>query len=564
MVIPRKGSRPRPIRFFIAAAALLCALVVTPLAAQADERADDAAAMVLAVRTFADNVLTYGHDVYGPEHTPLFVDGIDIKTHEPVRWKSPDGDEWVLVDLGNQQNLFRTLCGLSGLTGDAKYKDAAKAAVRYGFDHLRDGKLMAWGGHMAYDATHDVVTFAPDKGKVHELKAHYPYYELMWEVDPAETRAVIENIWNSHILDWSKLDFNRHGTPKKIGKPWDHAYDGGPVFFWGKGLTFINAGSDLYYAAAMLSKLDGNPEPLTWAKRLAHRYVETRDPKTGIGGYQFSQCAEAWLDGVGKLRGDRAQYQYAPDFPGHRVYEGTLFMPYGNTPESRIQVCNLALADLLGQGGREFGQWAVEEMTAWGKSAYRKQDNAFIPMLTDGTSMEGYVIKKDGYYGAKDKVLTAGHGGPEEFWAYARAWQVSGDAFMWEMARNIAQANRYGDLGATGNKEPKLNMQTTCADFQTLLGFLALHEKLGGTAYLDMARAIGRNILKVRFTGGFFGVGRRRQNARFNAVEPLALLKLAATIQGRTEKVPVYPGGEGFFASAYDKQGHKYDGQVLY
>jgi len=38
-----------------------------------------------AVREFADNVLKYGRDTYGPKHTPLFVDGLNIHTHEPVK-----------------------------------------------------------------------------------------------------------------------------------------------------------------------------------------------------------------------------------------------------------------------------------------------------------------------------------------------------------------------------------------------------------------------------------------------------------------------------------------------
>jgi hypothetical protein len=38
-----------------------------------------------AVRTFADNVLKYGRDTCGPKHTPLFVDGLNIHTHEPVK-----------------------------------------------------------------------------------------------------------------------------------------------------------------------------------------------------------------------------------------------------------------------------------------------------------------------------------------------------------------------------------------------------------------------------------------------------------------------------------------------
>ncbi|MFX0201248.1 MAG: hypothetical protein ACFFCW_34455 [Candidatus Hodarchaeota archaeon] len=41
-----------------------------------------------AVRTFADNVLKYGRDTYSPKHTPLFVDGLNINTHEPVKWIS--------------------------------------------------------------------------------------------------------------------------------------------------------------------------------------------------------------------------------------------------------------------------------------------------------------------------------------------------------------------------------------------------------------------------------------------------------------------------------------------
>ncbi len=44
-----------------------------------------------AVREFADNVLKYGRDTYGPKHTPLFVDGLNIHTHEPVKWISPNG-----------------------------------------------------------------------------------------------------------------------------------------------------------------------------------------------------------------------------------------------------------------------------------------------------------------------------------------------------------------------------------------------------------------------------------------------------------------------------------------
>ena len=42
----------------------------------------------------------------------------------------------------------------------------------------------------------------------------------------------IEAFWNAHIYDWSVLDFSRHGKyDRPMGALWDHAYQGGPIFF---------------------------------------------------------------------------------------------------------------------------------------------------------------------------------------------------------------------------------------------------------------------------------------------------------------------------------------------
>ena len=494
---------------------------------------------IQAVQTFADVALKDGRDTYGPKHTPLFVDGLNFESRKPVRWKSKDGHDWVLSDLGNQQVFFRTLVGLSALTGDQKYKQAAVDATRYAFTNLIENGLLSWGGHMAYNASDDVTFYAEDKGKVHELKDHFPFYELMWEIDARTTKTLIENIWNDHILNWSNLDFNRHGAPKKMGLLWKNEYKNAPVFFYGKGLTFINAGSDLIYAAAMLSKLSGDPEPLVWAKRLAYRYVETRDPKTGIGGYQFSQMTNAWCDDAGKIVGDRAQFFYGDDFKGHQVVEGTLFPCYGNTPQVRPRICQMLLGETLGANGKEFIQWSREDLTAWGKSAYRAKDNTFIPMLTDGTSMEGYVVKKDGYFGPKGRILTAGKASAIDFWTYALGYRLTGDPFLGEMTRSIMAANTF----------------EKSANPEALFGYLELYRKTQDRAYLKSAERVGDNILAAgRYHKGW---------VKFDREEPLALLHLAAALQDRQEVVPTYNGGSGFFAAAYANQGHKYD-DLLY
>jgi pectate lyase len=522
--------------------------------------ADNEDKYLSAVQTFADNVLKYGKDTYGPKHTPLFIDGLNIHTHEPVKWKR-DGKVWILSNLASQQNLFRVLDGLTGLTNDAKYRQAAVEAIEYAFVNLRSANgLLHWGGHIAYDARADALCMEQYS---HELKCHYPYYELMWQVNPEATRQFLETFWAAHILNWSNLEMNRHGSPKKqFGNPWANEFKAEPVFFWGKGLSFLNTGSDLFYAGAMLSKLSGKAEPLIWSKRLAKRYVETRNPKTGIGGFQFNQSRTASC--APGIRGDRAQYQYGDDFLGHFVVEGTLFPCYGSTPQVKPQICQLLLGEALGDDGKKFTQWALEELTAWGKVAYRKKDNSFIPMLTDGTSMEGYVCKKDGYFGPKGRVLRAGRAGSMDFWTYALACRMTGDAFMWEMARSIASGNDLGDIGMAAEDEPRLPERTDSSAYPALLGFLELHKKTGNNAYLNMAKKIGNNIVKNYFHKGFFVRSQKHLYSKFDALEPLVLLHLYCTLKGKTATVPTVWPSSSFFHCPHDGKGRTYDNSVIY
>jgi pectate lyase len=517
-----------------------------------------------AVREFADNVLTYGRDTYGPKHTPLFVDGLNIHTHEPVKWIAPNGDRWILCNLASQQNLFRTLDGLTGITGDPKYKQAAMDAIKYAFENLRSPNgLLYWGGHIAYDVGDEKVC-ARGPSNNHELKAHFPYYELMWHVDAGATRQFIEAFWSAHILDWSNLDMNRHGhTERTLDTPWPDEYKGGDVFFWGQGLTFMSTGSDLFYSGAVLSHLSGEKRSLVWAKRLAYRYVETRNPKTGISGYQYSQLKSAFCCGP-SIRGDRAQYQFGDDFKGHFVVEGTLFPCYGSTPAVKPRICEFLLGEMLGAQGKQFTQWASEELRAWGKVAYRKEDNSFIPMLTDGTSMEGYVCKKDGYFGPKGRVLKAGRAGPLDFWTYTLAYRVTGDAFMWEMARNIAQGNKLGDIGPDPEAGSHLDKDTDCSSAYALLGFLELYKSEKNNVFLEMAQKIGDNILAARFHRGFFVPSNRHIYARFDNLEPLSLLHLDAVASTRSSSVSWVWPSSSFLACEYYGRGTAYDTSLIY
>jgi hypothetical protein len=356
---------------------------------------------------------------------------------------------------------------------------------------------------------------------------------------------------------------------------WNHEYEGGPVFFESKGgLSFDTAGSDLYYAAAMLFKLSGQEEPLTWAKRLAHRYVETRDPKTGISGYVYTMERNA------------PKHPLADDFKEHVVHEGTIFCELGcGDPIVRRYflhtfvfspgvvgniglapwMCQLLIGEMLDQDGKEFRQWALEELTARGNVAYRKENSSWIPMLTDGTSLQGYTIKRDIVaFGLRGNVLKAWPAEPTDFWAYALAYRLTGNKFIWEMTRSIATGNGFGDIGARPKRGPSLRLGTGCSNAHALLGFLALYEKTRQKAFLDMAERIGHNILRTKFHKGFFVPSDKHIYAKFDAIEALVLLHLYVTLRPHSPKLPLVWPARPRFGGPYRDKDKAYDNTLIY
>ena len=554
----------KPIRPLSLAWLFICLTGLLPgnSSAQEDSRYLD------AVRTFADNVLKYGRDTYGPKKTPLFVDGLNIHTHEPVKWITPDGEEWIVSNLSSQQNLFRTLDGLSRVTGDPKYREAAEEAIRYAFENIQSPSgLFYWGGHAAYDAKAD----KPCGRMTHELKGFYPYYELMWKINPEATRQFIETFWAGHILDWSSLSMNRHyyKMGEQLKTSWDHDYDPAPVFTGG-GFSPSSTGADLYYAAAWLSRLSGEKKPLTWGKRLAYRYVETRHPNTGISARVFTGTGVQSNDEVlSKLK----PVEYTFPWQGHanRALWESHFGYDTPTPGTMINrvtapwICQLMLGELLGSDGKEFIQWPLEELTAWGKVAYRREDNTFVPMCYDGTVVEGYVCKEDCPLGLKGSKLEAVPVKITELWAYTLAYCLTKDAFMWEMARNIALANDFGDLGASVDDQPKLNLQTASSDPYAMVVFLELHRRTGQEAFLKMAQRIGNNILAHRFYKDLVSPDGQYTFTKFDAIDPLALLHLhAALIGDKSMNVPNVWPGTSFFEEAYRSKDPVDDNQLIY
>ncbi len=528
--------------------------------------ADEDSKYLNAVREFADNVLKYGRDTYGPKHTPLFVDGLNIHTHEPVKWIAPNGDRWILSNLASQQNLFRTLDGLTKITGDPKYRQAAVEAIEYAFENLRSPNgLFYWGHVTAYDAkTDDICGWGKfGWGDIHTLKLHYPYYELMWKVNSEETKRSIEAFWSAHILDWSNLDMDRLAYHKHaLEEPWNHEYKRGPTFFKSKGSNSfgpIYTGTSLIHAGTTLYRLSGQEQPLVWSKRLAKRFIDTRHPNTGIS-------AEGY---------NRRYPQLGDDLKEHFADPRTIYFPwyafqthvhyyYAEDSQAYSWISLLLAGEMLGEEGEEFSRWALEQFTAWGKASYRKKDNSFVPILTDGTSLEGYVWKEAPSSGSEGHVIKPWPVGMQFFWAYGVAYHTTGDEFMWEMVRDIALGNNFGDIGQTPAHPTQLQTETTCSSVYGLLGFLELHAKTKKQAYLEMARRIGDNILSSQFHKGFFIESKRHIYTRFDCFEPLALLHLDTAMKSKIGSVPRVWPSYPLFVPPYRYKENAVDRQIIY
>jgi ankyrin repeat protein len=533
-------------------------LTILTLTIATNTSAAESSKYLNAVREFADNVLKYGRDTYGPKNTPLFVDGLNIHTHEPVEWIAPNGDRWILSNLASQQNLFRTLDGLTTITGDPKYRQAATEAIGYAFENLRDPNgLLYWGDTAAYDASGDRL-----RGNVHSLKLHYPYYELMWMVDPRETKKFIDAFWSGHITDWSNLDMNRLTRYTEVlEEPWSHEYEAGPIFFESKrGFAPIYTATSLIHAATMMYTLSGREQPvvMVWSKRLAKRYVDTRHPNTGISYEGYNQRF----------------HQFGDDLKEHFNDQRTTYFPYysfdpfmHNVWPQNIQafpwVSMFLIGQELGKEGKVFTQWALEEFTAWGKASYRKKDNSFVPILTDGTSLEGYVWKEAPGPEPEGLVVKSWPVGMPFFWAYSVAYCTTGDEFIWEMLRNIAIGNGFGDIGETSTCIPELKTDISCSHVYGLLGFLQLYEKTNRPQYLEMARRIGDNILSSQFHKGFFVPSGKHIYSRFDCLEPLALLHLHAAMKSVARSVPGVWPNKPIFSYLY-RHRDKFDHHFIY
>lgn len=494
-----------------------------------------------AIRDYADKILALAADRYHTPASPLLADCLN-----------PDGSQRetacnqvegvVESNLARQMNFLRLLEGLSALSGDSKYEESAQAQMKYYFDHYQHPTgLMRWGGHVFVNLKTLEAIGPEEKHMVHELKNDFPYYDFMYKVNPEAAGRYIRAFWNAHVFNWKTLEISRHGeesTP--MGQLWDNVFDPPAPIFEAKGLSFLNAGNDLMYSALSLYSHEGEEKALAWVKNMFQMYVKARHPKTGLGAYQFTKPekrADTDDDTITlSWYGDRCSRQF-----GYLLGEDALeaWMLAGDRGPTIYGLNPIMLMNQMKKLGRDKLGDTLEALRtgllAFAKYAYDPKTNQWKPINCGGTDLTDVVFEKNGYYGKKGSRFYRYFADGLFLLSYMTAALLTQDEGLFEMVDQIAAGNGLGDLGLRSGR-PSVNLDTSCTCPYCLFALTALYRDTHKAEYLDLARAIGDNILRDKMQNGLFVTG-RDNTVRINALEPLAVLTLDSVIQGRAGAV---------------------------
>jgi len=293
-------------------------------------------------------------------------------------------------------------------------------------------------------------------------------------------------------------------------------------------------------ALALLGK---NTNALTWTRRLLYRWQQARDPKTGLCGGQLSYRKD-----------DRAKDTLGHVYPD--INEAKIIATYHRvTRYHRLPLAEMQAAEaLIAAGGnyavvgREFIKWASEDLKVYGKYSWQPKTQKFISLLTDGTPIK-WQEAKPGYYNS-DSFAPAGPEGTI-LWSYALAYRLTRDPAHWDMARQLAEALGLGNIGQSGGAGRELKLDTTVESHAILYAVLDLCTATGDRSFLELGARIADNCLKRQTKTGLFPRAGRTY-ARTGDEVPLAILHLAAAVDGRESVLPPPMLDNAFFHCEYD------------
>jgi hypothetical protein len=219
-----------------------------------------------AVRAFADALIEFGRDRYGPDDTPLFVSQVDLDTCDlpdcEGLYCAPNrgGAGATMCNLQFDAGLLRVLYALTDVTADRKYATAADDYLGYYLTNLPDETgYFPWGDHRGYDVVADEPLDAHGEFKVTWLP-----WERLWATDSEACLRQFDAL-KLHLIDESRSwAFNRHYPPGEV--PHSMNSSGGA---WIAAWAFAHAQT-------------GEQRYLEWAEHLRDYLWSRREPTTDL------------------------------------------------------------------------------------------------------------------------------------------------------------------------------------------------------------------------------------------------------------------------------------------
>ncbi|MCL2900154.1 pectate disaccharide-lyase PelW [Brenneria tiliae] len=498
--------------------------------------------------------------------TPLLADGFDVLSHDPVVWQFPDGHSAPISNFASQQNWLRTLCAMSVITGENSYQQQAAAQTAYFLTNFVDAHsgLFFWGGHRFINLDTLQSEGPESKAQVHELKHHLPYYALLHRIDAAKTLNFLQGFWNAHVEDWNSLDLGRHGDYAKPRDPdvFQHPRHDvvnparWPVLPLTKGLTFVNAGTDLIYAAFKYAEYTGDRQAAKWGKHLYRQYVLARNPETGMPVYQFSsplqrQPVPADDNQTQSWFGDRAQRQFGAEFGEIAREANVLFRDM-----RPLLIDNpLAMLDILRvQPDDEMLGWVISGLKNYYQYAYDLSSNTLRPMWNNGQDMTGYRFKRDGYYGKAGTELKRFALEGDYLLPLVRAYCLSADEELYALINTIL--SRLANENAQHIASPALVYAMT-----------ELAERRQSEKWAQYAWQLAEILFEKHFHRGLFVRSARHRYLRLDDPAPLALSAFVAACRNRLNEIPPFLTQGGYVHGDFRVNGENkiiYDVEFIY
>jgi hypothetical protein len=436
------------------------------------------------VETCAHNIVTHGLDHYGEVQTPMFMAIVDVTTNasprEPLvldglirsegrlHRRNPGG-----CDLWEDQPLLRVMFELDRVDGGTKYGDACGAYITSFFERSRkENGMLAWGSHIFYDAYTDAPGGDQDGKGPHEILVLLPEWERMWDAAPDLLTKEIEGIWEWHVVDKATGLHNRHD-------------DKSP------GCDFAFSGGSFLQAFAFLYNKTKDPKYLEWAKIVAGRHWNARNPETNLA-----------PDAPGT--GDRydAHHCFTTETGPHAA---ALLRAYELTGDAWFK--DVALAYL-------------KAYLKYGWDAEAKQWRAMLALdgkpVMDQEKGEGYdVWKPTGYIDIWRTVMFSYEFPMIAAQTSVYAYEVTGDADALESAKHWAEnirANLPAKIGRRWYKETLEALpeaEKTGGTYAENYGraisfFLHLHHATKDPADLDTAVQLADEAVAKLYVNGWF------------------------------------------------------------